>query len=449
MSPAFLGIALLLVVAQLALPRRYAFAPLLVSACHVGTIEFIGELSLPRLLVVIGLARALMTGDFRFSFSNLVDRCAFAFALAALLTAGFHDAGYNFFVANIGLILNACGSYLYGRAYLHGLGWWRDLARVSIIVAIPLALLMVQEVVTQRNPYAMLGINTGEVTFRDGVRARGPFRHSILAGTAGAALLPLCLILWREQRTLALVGVVTSLAIVATSNSSGPIAAALFAGGLIWCWRKREHVPRLKWAVPLGIVALELYMTRPFYFIISRLDFTGGSTGWHRSKLIESSINHFNEWWLWGTDYTRHWMATGVSWNPDHTDLTNYYIHLGAIGGLPLMLSLIALIWFAFRALFRFIPLEPGVRRPEDFALWCLVCSLGAHALSFISISYFDQMYAIFYLLVGGIAGLAEIPELEEEPEEESWQEMEEESDEGRAWDPAGSPVGRSRESAG
>lgn len=440
MNPTFLSIAAALVLAQIFLPRRYAFAPLLISACHVGTIEFLGELSLPRLLVLVGLGRAATSGDFRFSFSNAVDRCAVAFAVAALLTAGTHDTDHNFYFTNIGLILNVCGSYLYGRAYLQGIDWWRDLARVSVIVAVPLALLMAYEVSAGENPYSVLGINSGGVHFRDGeIRARGPFRHSILGGTAGAVLLPLCLILWREQRVLAMVGILASLTIVVTSTSSGPIVAALAAGGLVWCWRKREHLPKLKWAIPLVVIALSLYMNRPFYYIIDSIDFTGGSTGWHRARLIEMGIEHLDEWWLAGTDFTRHWMPTGVSWNPDHTDITNYYLHLGVIGGLPLMLSIVAMIWFAFRSLFRFIPLDSDVHRPGDFALWCLGCSLAAHALSFVSISYFDQMYVIFYLLVGGIGGLVEIPELEDE--------FEEDLDEDFVWDPVESPAGGGRES--
>jgi len=418
MNSTFLAIAVLLVIAQIILPLRYAFAPLLISAFHVGTIEFLGELSLPRLLVLVGIGRAVMTGNFRFSFSNMVDRCAVLFAVAALATAGAHDTDHNFYVSNLGLILNVCGSYLYGRAYLQGFAWWRYFARISVIVAVPLALLMIYEVTSGRNPYSVLGVNTGGVSIRDGeIRARGPFRHAILGGTAGAVLLPLCLILWREQRVLGLVGIAASLTIVLTSTSSGPIAAALAAGGFVWCWRKREHVPNLKWAVPLGIIALSLYMDRPFYYIIDSIDFTGGSTGWHRARLIEMGVEHLDEWWLAGTDFTRHWMPTGVSWNPDHTDITNYYLHLGVIGGLPLMLCLVGMIWFSFRTLFRFIPLDSDAQQPWSFALWCLGCSLAAHALSFISISYFDQMYVLFYLLVGGIAGMVEIPEFDDEPE--------------------------------
>jgi O-antigen ligase len=114
------------------------------------------------------------------------------------------------------------------------------------------------------------------------------------------------------------------------------------------------------------------------------------------------------EWWLAGTDFTKHWMPTGVSWNPNHTDITNYYLHLGVIGGLPLMLTLVAIICLCFRNLLKHIGIVPGDDKPHEFTLWCLGTALFAHALSFVSISYFDQMYVLFYLLVGGIAGIQE-----------------------------------------
>ena len=82
-------------------------------------------------------------------------------------------------------------------------------------------------------------------------------------------------------------------------------------------------------------ILLDLVMKAPAYYIIARADIIGGSTGWHRAALIDSAIRHLNEWWLIGTDYTRNWMVTGVSWSADNTDITNHYLYLGVLGGLP------------------------------------------------------------------------------------------------------------------
>lgn len=410
MNPIFAILILLLVVAQLVLPHRYAFAPLLLTACHLGNAEFIGELTPARVLILLGLARAVATGQFSWSPSNRIDLLFAAFAVAALVTATAHlGAGFNPYVANSGLILNVCGTYLYGRAYLRGEDWPLQLATVTALVVIPLGILMFAEYFTARNYYAVIGITSAEVLEREGeLRARGPFGHPILGGTAGAVCLPLCIVLWQRRRWLAKAGLAACAMVVLASGSSGPMAAAIVSCGLLWFWRKRHLLPRVKNWVILAIIFLILYMDRPFYYIIDSIDLAGGSTGWHRARLIEMSIEHLSEWWLAGTDYTRHWMPTGVSWNPNHTDITNYYLHLGVIGGLPLMLALIMIIHLSLRNLLNHIGIVPGEDKPHEFALWCLGTALFAHALSFISISYFDQMYALFYLLVGGIAGIQE-----------------------------------------
>lgn len=139
---------------------------------------------------------------------------------------------------------------------------------------------------------------------------------------------------------------------------------------------------------------------------MASIDLVGGSTGWHRARLIDRGFENLNEWWLWGTDYTRHWMASGVSWNPNMVDMTNYYLHLGVIGGLALTLCVIAIIVVSFKMLFRRMYEMRLAGNPMEIVLWCAAASLAAHAISFVSISYFDQMYIYFYILLGAVPGL-------------------------------------------
>src|SRR5207253_439216 len=99
-------------------------------------------------------------------------------------------------------------------------------------------------------------------------------------------------------------------------------------------------------ATVLGIVVLQIVMNDPVYFLMARIDFTGSSTGWFRAQLIRSSIQHLDEWWAVGTDYTRHWMPSGIYANEIHTDITNHFLEMGVWGGLPL-LSLFVLALYA------------------------------------------------------------------------------------------------------
>jgi hypothetical protein len=138
---------------------------------------------------------------------------------------------------------------------------------------------------------------------------------------------------------------------------------------------------------------------------MAKIDFVGGSTGWHRAKLIDTSIEHFKEWWLFGTDYTRHWMPTGLRLRPEHTDLTNYYIHLGVLGGVLLPIFLVMMIIISIRGLTQKFRTYGGTL-PDNFALWCAACALVAHAVTFLSVSYFGQLYAMVFMLFGFAGGM-------------------------------------------
>jgi hypothetical protein len=124
--------------------------------------------------------------------------------------------------------------------------------------------------------------------------------------------------------------------------------SSIFAIGALLLWPYRHLMKTIRRATVLCYIVAELVMKAPAYYVLAHIDLTGSSTGWHRARLIESTIEHFDEWWLGGTDYTRHWMPTGVSWSENHTDITNHYIQMGVIGGFPLMLLFIATLWKGF-----------------------------------------------------------------------------------------------------
>lgn len=401
----------MLMIAQLLLPRRYGFVPLVAAALHIGNVEFIGELTIHRALIIIGIIRAIAGGFFRFSISSPLDLCFIVFALVALFSAGFHnDPIFNPYVAHTGLVLNVCGTYLYGKSYLSYNDWPQKFAFFTAILTIPLGTLMYAEAISAKNYYSVIGTTHSGVIIRDGdVRARGPFGHPILGGTAGGTSFALCVILWQSKRKIAIAGMLSSFAIVISSASSGPLMALMISIAWLLFWRKRVHVKKVPKLAVLMCVALELLMERPFYYIIAHIDLTGGSTSWHRCRLMEMGIKHFDEWWLAGTDFTRHWMPTGVSWNPNHTDITNYYLHLGVIGGVFLLLTLVGIIFFNFRTLFQRVSPFKNENSGQEFIFWCLSASLLSHIASFISISYFDQMYVLFYLLIAGIGSFPDL----------------------------------------
>lgn len=180
------------------------------------------------------------------------------------------------------------------------------------------------------------------------------------------------------------------------------MAAAVFGLSL---WRARPLVRPLLWLAPLLYIALELIMNDPPYYLMAKIDVVGGSTGYHRARLIESSIEHLGEWWVAGTDRTRHWMATGVPWSAEHTDITNHYLRNGVIGGLPMMTLFLCGLGQAFLLIRRQV--DAAESRAEAFAGWSLGAGLFAHAITCMSVAYFDQSIIFLLFTQAAAASLA------------------------------------------
>jgi len=237
-------------------------------------------------------------------------------------------------------------------------------------------------------------------------RASGAFAHPILAGTVGAVCLPMAVCFWRENRKLALVGLVGTLAIVFASGSSGPIMTTFSVLGALALWTIRGQMRTIRWLAFLAIIALSLLMNDPIYYLMARIDITGGSTGYFRAQLIQSAIDHFSEWWFAGTDHTRHWMQTGIPANSNHTDMTNFYLQMGVWGGFPLMLLFMWLMVAAFLRIGKALRVCQGAPLSTQFLIWALGSILFGHATAFWSISYFDQTIVFLCLVLACIGSL-------------------------------------------
>ncbi len=92
--------------------------------------------------------------------------------------------------------------------------------------------------------------------------------------------------------------------------------------------------------------------------------------------IITEAINHFDRWWLIGTDYTRDWVPYGVLWTADEVDITNYYLRMGVNGGLVLMLLFIAILLTAFHLLGKRMRAMRESVDPSEFLLWSVGAAL-------------------------------------------------------------------------
>src|SRR5581483_9732253 len=141
-----------------------------------------------------------------------------------------------------GLVYNACGIYFLLRVFCQSLDDVVRLCRITAILLVPLSIEMLFEQMTGHNIFSAFGGVPQLSEVRGGrIRAQGPFAHAILAGTVGAACLPLMVGIWQQHRKTVIIGMTACLLMVFTSASSGPIMSASFAIGALFMWRWRHR----------------------------------------------------------------------------------------------------------------------------------------------------------------------------------------------------------------
>ena len=401
---------LISVIAFLMLPRRWAPLPLLIGACYITRDQMIEvgpfHFTVLRLIIAAGLARVLMRGERLAGELNGLDRVMLIWMGWMLVSSGFHEDPSAAVIYRLGLVYDACGTYFLLRIFCQSLDDVENLCRLTAILLVPVAVEMLYENLALHNLFTALGGGLESPEIREGrIRAQGPFAHAILAGTVGAACLPLMVGFWQQYRKTAVAGITACGVMVFSCASTGPIMSAMAAIGALFLWRYHDQVRMrfIRWFAVVVYIALDFVMKDPAYFLIARIDLVGGSTGEHRSGLIQSAIEHLPEWWLAGTDYTRHWMPSGIPSSPEHTDITNHYLAQGVLGGLPLMLLFIAILYMGFSLVGKMLWQEDDLTQESRFMVWALGASLFVHAVTFISVSYFDQSSMFIYLTLAAI----------------------------------------------
>lgn len=381
---------------------------------ELGSLHFTGM----RLVVTAGLVRVLVRREFmRGGFIGL-DRLVVLWAVWACISSVFHEDTSRELIFRLGKSYDTCGLYFLIRSFCTAFVDLKYLLRATAIVLLPIAAGMLLEHAIMRNPFASVANVPETPLVRDGrIRAFGPFAHPILAGTAGAVGIPLMVGLWGYSRGAALLGGLACLAMVGASGSSGPIMSVVAGIVALSFWPFRKRMRAVRWAAVASYIVLDAVMKAPAYYLIARVDLTGSSTGWHRAALIESSLAHLNEWWFAGTDYTLHWMPTGVSWSPNHTDITNHYLGMGVMGGLLLMFLFIGMLAIAFAYVGRQARNLRGAQTQDELVLWTLGSALFAHCVTLVSVAYFDQTILFLYLTLGAIGSASTaLPDLAGKP---------------------------------
>ncbi len=409
-----LGMAAVLVlgVAMLLVPRRYALLPLIVMACFVAPAQRIvivgSDFTLLRIMVLFGWVRLVLHGELRGLVWKPLDSAIVMWAVAGTLAQALLFGTAAALVNRLGAAFDALGLYFLCRCLLRT---WDDLCRTVLsfaVVALPVAVAFLVENRTGRNLFAFLGGVPEFTLVREGrLRCQGAFAHPILAGCFWASLMPLIAGLWwwwPRQRLWVVLGLSAAAVIVVCAASSTPVFAVLAAAAGGAMYFARHRLKWVRWTALLVVIGLHLVMTAPVWHLVARVSAVGGSTGWQRFFLIDQFVKRFDEWWLLGTQSTAHW-------GPGLRDVTNQYVLEAVRGGLLTLLLFVLTVALAFRGVGARLRLaEPSL--PHRVMTWALGVALFVHCMNFIGVSYFGQTILVWYLCLAmiGSATPAQVP---------------------------------------
>jgi hypothetical protein len=297
----------------------------------------------------------------------------------------------------VGGAYNILLTYFLFRCLITSLEDIEDLLPKMAILIIPLALCMIYEARTGTNVFNAMGGQGEEWTRGDRFRCMGSFRSPHSAGIFGATLVPLFVYLLsrRDQRTVAVAGLVAASAMTYTSNSSGPMMAYL--SGLVGLafWPLREKMRLVRLGIVAVLVGLVIFMKAPIWYLLAKVsDITGGD-GWARSYLMEQCFNHIHDWWLLGTANTGNWAATQMVWGG--ADLCNIYVSCAAGAGMAGLILIILVLTRCFSYLGLALKTARESVPESEGLLWCCGTVLFAHVCTLFSNTYFDQLFVVWW----------------------------------------------------
>ncbi|WGL18227.1 hypothetical protein PVT68_08010 [Microbulbifer bruguierae] len=404
-----LGLAALLVAlgALFVLPRRYHLLPLILIAVALPGAQRIVLLSLDftfvRIMILATLFAAMVHGQLRAIRWGLPDTLIAIATLWSLLATAVLSGGLAGVVTGAGSAIDTLGAYLLGRAYLRSFQDLRRLLLCFALLSLPMLALFVLEQLSGHNLFAIFGGVPEETIVRSGrLRAQGPFPHPIMAGVCWATILPCLVALWQGKtgaRVLIAAGITCMPLIVLATASSTPVVALMcgYLGLALYAWRR--YMRPLFMGMAVVLLLMQLSMEMSVWHLMARIDVVGGSTGWHRYNLIQQAINHFGEWWAFGTNATGHW-----GWGLQ--DITNQYVLEGVAGGMVQMLLFMAFLLVLFLRIGH--AQRTATSLAESRLWWGMAVALFVHCVSFLAVSYFGQMVCIFYLFAGAVAAVSE-----------------------------------------
>ncbi len=401
--PLGLAILLMLGVAMVIVKKEHAFIPVLVLACFISPAQRLVVASLDfsfvRIMVVFGVLRMVLRNEYHSFKLHAADKIMIAWAVTRMLLFTVQQRlAPSAFVYQLGTNFEELGIYFVARVLIRSIDDVRTIVKTLIILSFPVMFFFLLEKATGRNVFSIFGGVSPITEVREGrLRVQGAFAHPILAGSFWASIIPMVMAMIKKKGNtdvIALVSFISILTIIVLCSSSTPIIGIMLAFIGMAFFSFRFKMDKVRNALFIGYIALDLSMKAPVYHLLSRIDLAGGSTGHYRYLLIDKAIAHFRDWALWGVPDTTYWSeGTGETLN----DIVNQYILNGVVGGMPTLILFVVMIIFAFRSIGRVIHSRALAGDDERF-IWGIGASLFTHITMFIVVSYFGQIVMLWNL---------------------------------------------------
>ena len=365
-----------------------------------------------RILELAGLVRVLSRREFVFKKLSKIDKAlilVYAYIPVVYLLRSGEGASYI-----IGIAVDAILCYFTFRGLIVGMEQFQLFLWDLVIFLGSFAVLVVLERKTSHNFFQFLGAVPGGTMVREGqARAFGSFRNPSLLGTVGATFLPLYigLIFTRPQRTRAWLGIIFCVAIVWASNSGGPMTTAGFAVLGWFFWRLRTRMQLVRRGIVVALILLALVMKAPVWYLLARISDVTGGDGWHRSYLIDVTVQHLGQWWLAGIpiEDTSSWFQDSLV-ETGAADITNQFISFGLTAGIGALGLFIFLLVQGFKSIGKALDIvrqNSTYSEGTEFFLWGLGVMLVAHIANWLGITYFDQTYVLWFMQLAAITNLS------------------------------------------
>ncbi len=389
-------------------PRRYVVLPMLIMACFIPSAQRLivlgADFTLLRILVLFAWARLFLRNEFQGFSWNRLDTMVVAWKMSGTIVFTIANGTLSAFINRCGWMFDGVGMYFFFRCALQNWSDLYSLFRYLTLISFPVAAAFLFESMTARNVFSVFG-GVPAITFvREGkLRCQGAYSHAILAGCFWAGVAPWMLSTYHKNGKLVVAGGLTCIMLIVSScASSTPILACVFAVIGMLLYRVRSHMRLVRWGFLLTLIILHFARDKPVWHLISRVNVVGGSTGWHRFRIMDATINNFSEWWLWGETDPMSW---GV-W--EMRDITNQYILEALRGGGATLLCYILMIGFAFSLVGKALRHLNEMPR-ERLVVWSVGTALFVHVCIYFSVSYFGQIMMMWYLTLAIIGSLPSI----------------------------------------